>query len=183
MTLFCELYAMAKTCSLSMLITADASTGKLTVNVLPKPKSATNASANADAQEAALTQPLCLTATPEEFDQDFVAALRNYRECHHSLSQQAAATCELLKAAKDASAKKAAAAVTKAQRPAGKGAPSGSTEKDDDKDADDSNDDHSGSNRDELDSPHEDEGRAAGDGATDRSPAAPSNAGQPQLFG
>lgn len=187
MTLFCELYAMAKTCSLSMLITADASTGKLTVNVLPKPKSSTGA--NADAQEAALTQPLCLTATPEEFDQDFLAALRNYRECHHSLSQQAAATCDLLKAAKDASAKKAAAAVTKVQRPAGKGASTASSASGHashgsaDEDGDSNDDAHREGNRDEPDSLHEDDGHAAEDGVTGGSPAVPSDAGQPQLFG
>lgn len=190
MTLFCELYAMAKTCSLSMLVTADASTGKLTVHVLPKPR--LGAHANADTQssqaETALTQPLCLTATPEEFDLDFVTALRNYRQCHHSLTEQAQATCDLLKAAKDASAKKAAAAVTQAQRSAGKGvsasppsaaasrraaSPGGTDDCDDEGHGDEGM----------ADSPDEAEGHAAEDAVTGDSPAASPEASQPQLFG
>lgn len=181
MTVFSELYAMAKTCSLSMLVTADASTGKLTVNVLPKPKPGALANSEAGAQEATLTQPLCLTATPEEFDQDFVAALRTYRECHQSLAQQTQATCDLLKAAKDASANKAAAAVGKAQRAGPKGtsassAASSQSKPHGDAAGDDGDDDM-------TDSRQEAEGRAADHAPTGAGSADAEGASQPQLFG
>lgn len=108
MSLFNELYAMATTCSLSLLVTADAPSGKLTINVIPKPKPG--------ADEPALKQPLSLTATPDEFDREFLAALRGYRECHASLAAQAEATLEVLTAATKASAKKAGHAVVKAKQ-------------------------------------------------------------------
>jgi PRTRC genetic system protein E len=188
MTLFCELYAMARTCSLSMLVTADTGTGKLTVHVLPKPKPNSDAHADTGA-EMALTQPLCLTATPEEFDQDFVAALRSYRECHHSLTEQVQATCDLLKAAKDASAKKAATAVSKAQRPAGKGVPAASSTAAASRHAasphgaDDDDQGHDGGDGRMVDSPDEAEGHAVEDATTESGPAAAPDAAQPQLFG
>lgn len=183
MTLFCELYAMAKTCSLSMLVSADTHTRKLTVHVLPKPRP----HATAEAQEAALTQPLCLTATPEEFDRDFVAALRGYRECHHSLSEQAQATCELLKAAKDASAQKAATAVSKAQRPTAKGTCASSVPSPAARHATtptSTDDDDEGRSEGETDrTPDEADERAAQDDATGNGPTDAPNAAQPQLFG
>lgn len=191
MTLFCELYAMARTCSLSMLVTADTGSGKLTVHVLPKPKPSSDAHADTGA-EMALTQPLCLTATPEEFDQDFVAALRSYRECHHSLTEQAQATCDLLKAAQDASAKKAASAVNKAQRPAGKGAPvstsstsptSSASRRGAAPDVTDDEDDGHGGDGALADTPDEAQDHAGGDAPTEGNPTAAPDAAQPQLFG
>ena len=110
MTMFTELYALATTATLSMVISADEKRGTLTISVMPKPKK--------DVGEPALTQDLTLTATPAEFDSGFVAALNGYREARAGLIEQAEATKEVLDAAKEAAAKKAAVATAKASRPA-----------------------------------------------------------------
>ena len=110
MTMFKELYALASAATLTMIVSADEKTGRLTVSVLPKPKK--------DMGEPALLKDLTLTATPEEFDAGFVEALRGYREKRQSLTEQAEATNEVLEAAKSASAKKGAEAMTKAAKPA-----------------------------------------------------------------
>jgi PRTRC genetic system protein E len=110
MSMFAELYALASSATLAMVISADDKTGKLTINVVPKPKK--------DMDEPALTKALSLTATPAEFDADFVTALKDYREARQSLIEQAEATQEVLHAAKAASAKKAGEAMTKATKPA-----------------------------------------------------------------
>lgn len=110
MSMFTELYALASSATLAMVISADDKTGKLTINVVPKPKK--------DMDEPALTQALSLTATPAEFDADFVTTLKDYREARQSLIEQAEATQEVLNAAKAASAKKAGEAMTKAAKPA-----------------------------------------------------------------
>jgi len=110
MTMFEELFALACSATLTMTVSADEKSGRLTVNVIPKPRQ--------DAGEAALTQPLSLTATPQEFDAGFVEALRGYREVRHSLAEQAEATKEVLEAAKQASVKKAGDAASKASKPA-----------------------------------------------------------------
>ncbi|MDE1544112.1 PRTRC system protein E [Dechloromonas agitata] len=109
MTMFEELYALATGATLAMVISADEKIGKMTINVVPKPKK--------DTGEPALTKDLSLTATPAEFDADFVAALTGYREARQSLIEQAEATREVLNAAKAASAKKAGEAMTKAVKP------------------------------------------------------------------
>lgn len=106
MTMFAELFALACSATLTMTVSADEKSGRLTVNVIPKPKQ--------DAGEAALAQPLSLTATPAEFDAGFIEALRGYREVRHSLAQQAEATKEVIEAAKAASVQKASEATTKA---------------------------------------------------------------------
>jgi PRTRC genetic system protein E len=110
MSMFKEIYQIATTATLALLISADEKTGKLTINLVPKPKK--------DVGEAALTRDLTLTATPEEFDNDFVSALKGYREAREGLTEQAEATKEVLDAAKSASAKKAVDAVSKASKPA-----------------------------------------------------------------
>lgn len=110
MAMFEELYALATSATLTMIVSADEKTGKMTINVLPKPKK--------DVDEPALTKALSLTATPQEFDTDFVSALQGYREVRQSLAEQAEATKEVLEAAKVASVKKAGDAVSKATRPA-----------------------------------------------------------------
>lgn len=112
MTMFTELYALATTTTLAMVISADEKRGTLTISVMPKPKK--------DFGEAALTKDLTLTAPPPEFDEGFVAALKGYRETRAGLIEQAAATKEVLQAAKEAAAKKAAEATTKASKPAAK---------------------------------------------------------------
>lgn len=108
MSLFQELYALATGATLTMIVSADEKTGALTISVLPKPKK--------DTGEAALTRDLTLTASPEEFDAGFVEALRGYREVRQSLAEQAAATCEVLAAAKSLSTKAATEAITKGNK-------------------------------------------------------------------
>jgi PRTRC genetic system protein E len=110
MTMFRELYALAMTATLTMIVSADEKTGKLTISVLPKPRK--------DMGEPALTKDLTLTASPEDFDAGFVAALQGYREVRDSLTEQAEATREVLEAAKSVSAKKATEAMTKASKSA-----------------------------------------------------------------
>ncbi|MDF3831433.1 PRTRC system protein E [Cupriavidus basilensis] len=106
MTMFEELFALATGATLTMTVSADEKTGRMTVNVIPKPKK--------DVAEPALTKALSLTATPQEFDAGFVEALQGYREVRQSLAEQAEATKEVLEAAKVASVKKATDATTKA---------------------------------------------------------------------
>ena len=112
MTMFTELYELATTATLSMVISADEKRGTLTISVMPKPKK--------DMGESALTKDLTLTATPAEFDGGFVVALKGYREARAGLIEQAEATKEVLQAAKEAVAKKAAEATTKASKPTAK---------------------------------------------------------------
>ncbi|MBA4175310.1 MAG: PRTRC system protein E [Leptothrix sp. (in: Bacteria)] len=110
MTMFEELHALATGATLTMIVSADEKTGRMTVHVIPKPRK--------DVDEPALTKALSLTATPQEFDAGFVEALRGYREVRHSLAEQAEATKEVLEAAKQASVKKAGDAASKAGKPA-----------------------------------------------------------------
>lgn len=109
MPMFEELYALALGACLAMTISADEKTGRMTVNVIPKPRK--------DVEESALSQPLSLTATPQEFDAEFIDALRGFREVHQSLSKQAEATKEVIEAARSASMKKASDATSKASKP------------------------------------------------------------------
>lgn len=106
MTMFEELYALATSATLTMTVSADDKSGRLTINVIPKPRT--------DTGEPALAQALSLTATPQDFDAGFIDALRGYREVRQSLAQQAEATKEVLEAAKAASVKKASEATSKA---------------------------------------------------------------------
>lgn len=110
MAMFEELYALALGACLTLTISADEKTGRMTVNVIPKPRK--------DVGELALTQPLSLTATPQEFDAEFIGALRGFREVHQSLAKQAEATKEVIEAARSASVKKASDATSKASKPA-----------------------------------------------------------------
>lgn len=111
-TMFSELYALATTATLSMVVSADVKRGTLTISVMPKPKK--------DVGEPALAKDLTLTATPAEFDDGFVVALKGYREARAGLIEQAEVTKEVLEAAKEAAARKAAEATTKASKPAAK---------------------------------------------------------------
>lgn len=110
MTMFEELHALATSATLTMIVSADEKTGRMTVHAIPKPKK--------DVDEPALTKALSLTATPQELDAGFVEALRGYREVRHSLAEQVEATKEVLEAAKLASVKKAGDAASKATKPA-----------------------------------------------------------------
>eukprot|EP01034_Spumella_vulgaris_P032819 gene32819-40509_t len=82
MGMFTELYPLATSTRLAMLVTADAERGLMTISVMPSPK-----------QDATvkLTTDLTLTATPEEFDTGFVTALTSYRTELVPLLEQAAA--------------------------------------------------------------------------------------------
>ncbi|MCL2591253.1 MAG: PRTRC system protein E [Betaproteobacteria bacterium] len=106
MSMFVELFALAIESTLTMVMSADEKTGRMTIHVIPKPKK--------ESSEAALSKPLSLTATPAEFDTGFVTALKDFREARQSLAEQAEATCEYLEAAKEAQTKKVGVAVTKA---------------------------------------------------------------------
>jgi PRTRC genetic system protein E len=112
MTFFEELFALATETTLALTISADPQTGRMTLNMIPKPKG--------DTVNAALGKALSLTATPAEFDEGFIAALKDYRAARHSLAEQLDATREVLAAAKDAAVKQAAEAAGKAVKPAAK---------------------------------------------------------------
>ena len=107
MSMFQELFSLAAGASLTLTLSADAKTGRMTINVIPRP--------HKDGDEPVLAKALSLTATPQEFDEGFVAALQGYREARQSLADQVEATREVLEAAKLASVKKATDANTKAR--------------------------------------------------------------------
>src|SRR6266498_4705434 len=112
--MFHELFELSRQATLAMTISADEKAGVMTINVIPKPKK--------DVGEPALTRPLSLTATPDEFEASFAQALRGYQTTRASLLEQAEATQEVLEAAKSASAKKATDATAKAAKTTGKAA-------------------------------------------------------------
>lgn len=107
MSMFEELFALASGASLALTISADAKSGRMTINVIPRPAK--------DGDDPALTKALSLTATPQEFDDGFIPALKGYRETRQSLADQVEATREVLEAAKAASVKKATEASTRAR--------------------------------------------------------------------
>lgn len=154
--MFQELFQLSTKATLAMTISADPSTGLMTINIIPKPK--------VDHGEPALANPLSLTATPEELQAEFVNVLMNYRQKRDSLAAQAEVTNELLDAAKDASSKKGTAAVAKAAapKPVAKAAAVRQAAADPDDDADDES--HSAPN------------------AAPAAPA-PATASEPSLFG
>lgn len=119
MPLFEELHALACGATLTLIVSTEDASGRMTISVIPKPKD--------DSGEAALRQPLSLTATPQEFDLEFIDALRGYREVRASLAEQAEATKEVLEAAKAASVKKASEATSKAAKPAPRSAATASS--------------------------------------------------------
>ena len=105
--MFQELFELARSSgALTMMVAADAASGKLTVIVSPKGGEAKD--------EPALSTPLSLTATPEELDEGFFDAVSSYRTARTSLADQVAATTEVLAAAREASVAKGSKAVTKA---------------------------------------------------------------------
>ncbi len=94
---------------------------------------------------SALAMPLGLTAAPEELDAGFAQAVLSYSTHRASLDEQVAATNEVIEAAKAASVKKGAEAVTKAgakptQRAAAPKAAAGDDDADDDHGGDDADD-------------------------------------------
>ena len=105
--MFKELFPMAAKGGFSLLLSADEANGLMTVVVVPK-------TTDNGKEVPALAVPLKLTATPEELDAGFVQALASYSTARTSLDEQVAATNEVLEAAKAASVKKGADALSKA---------------------------------------------------------------------
>ena len=85
------------TCVAALTVTITAAEGKLTVIVLPKPKTAGEG----------LQTPLVLTGTPEELDAEFGELVAKYSSQYRSLADQCESTVAVLEAAKKASAAKA----------------------------------------------------------------------------
>lgn len=95
MALFSELFQLTRGATVALIMTGDHDTGLMTVNVVPKPKD--------DHKEVGLSQNLTLVATPEEFDAQFIDALRGFRAARSSLLEQAKTTVRVLEAATQAS--------------------------------------------------------------------------------
>lgn len=95
------IFEIARTTALVMTITADEKAGLLTVTVNPKP-------ASKDAPPA-LSQPLILTATPEELDEGFVESMTTYGSAYASLKETVEAAVAVMEATKKDSAGKAVA--------------------------------------------------------------------------
>jgi PRTRC genetic system protein E len=73
---------------------------------------------SADSKEAALRQPLILTAAPAELDEGFAEVLHTFEGAHRSLAEQVSATTEILQAAEKSQAGKAQKALSKGSTPA-----------------------------------------------------------------
>ncbi|MBK7238024.1 MAG: PRTRC system protein E [Sterolibacteriaceae bacterium] len=105
---FAKLFELTRQGPMVLALSADAASGRMTVNVTPV--------AGKDAADAALRKPLTLTGTPAEFDADFIPLLGQYREARRTLIEQAEATAEVLAAAKQAQVAKAAEATAKGRK-------------------------------------------------------------------
>lgn len=101
-----------ETLSVSLIVTK--SNDGLSVTVLPKVK---------EGADSAMSTPLGLKGTAEELDAEFTKLLAGYSGARKSLGEQAAETSELLKAAREASAKKGQDALKKSAKPASTTAP------------------------------------------------------------
>jgi PRTRC genetic system protein E len=91
-----------------------------------------------ESKEAALRQPLVLTALAAELDEGFVEALESFHGVHRSLAEQVSATNEILQAAEKSQAGKAQKALSKGSKaalPAPASTPEGDDESPDDSDA------------------------------------------------
>ncbi|MGF6768537.1 PRTRC genetic system protein E [Paraburkholderia sp. GAS199] len=71
-----------------------------------------------DSKEAALAQPLILTATPTELDEGFIDSLGRFEGARRSLAEQVSVTTEILQAAEKSQVGKAQKALTKGSKPA-----------------------------------------------------------------
>lgn len=81
--MFHELFQIASHSTLSMLIAADPASGRMTISLTPLPRD--KADINAP------REPLTLTATPAEFDAEFITSLQTYRTALLSLREQTTA--------------------------------------------------------------------------------------------
>lgn len=107
--LFAKLHDLALQGPLVLSLTADPVSGKMTITVTPM--------VDKDIPEKALRQPLTLSATPAEFDAEFFDVLDKYSAARQSLREQAAATVEVLAAAKMAQVDRASKATAKSAKP------------------------------------------------------------------
>ena len=128
--MFKDLFPLAAQGAFSLLLSADEASGLMTVVVVPK-------HSECGKDVPALAMPLKLKAAPDELDTGFVQAVLSYSTHRASLDEQVAATNEVIEAAKAASVKKGAEAVTKAgakptQRAAAPKAAAGDDDADDD---------------------------------------------------
>lgn len=98
MGMFTELYPLATSTHLAMLVSADAGHGVMTVSVMPRPAKGSPSSPSRD---------LTLTATPEELDTGFAAALASYTPKLVPLLEQVDAAAKALEAAQGAGQKHA----------------------------------------------------------------------------
>ena len=167
MSMFKELFQLALGATLTLTISADEKQGRMSINVSPRLKN--------DSGEPALSTPLVLTATPDEFDAEFVSVLSRYRTAHVSLAQQAQVTQELLDAAKAASARKGTGAVAKASAK-----PAPATTKPAAPAAADTHDDGASEDEHEVDEATD---SSAPSDATTTGAAAQTQDTEPQLFG
>ena len=103
--MFQEIYDLAKTTTLTLLISANAKDETLTICVKPTPRKG---------EDGALAKELTLTASPTEFEEGFPACLTRYATQHKSLLEQTAATAAVLEAAKQAQVELGKKAVTTA---------------------------------------------------------------------
>ena len=71
-----------------------------------------------DSKEAALRQPMVLSATSAELDEGFAQALQRFEAAHRSLAEQVSATAEILQAAEKSQAGKAQKALATGSKPA-----------------------------------------------------------------
>lgn len=106
---FEKLNRLALQSPLVIAVTADPATGKMTLVITPK--------LGKDTSEAALRQPLALSAAPAEFDREFYDVLERYSTSRQSLIEQAEATAEVLDAAKKAQVEKASKATARTSKP------------------------------------------------------------------
>ncbi|AQH05300.1 hypothetical protein A9R05_40420 (plasmid) [Burkholderia sp. KK1] len=95
------------------------------------------------AKDAAMLQPLALTATAAELEAGFVDALAAYTGAHASLAEQVAATTAILEAAKTTQVSKATKTLAKGSSKPASPAP-GRSSTDADNDDDDASDDAEG---------------------------------------
>lgn len=97
-----------------------------------------------EGKDAALRQPLALSALPAELDAGFSDAVQRFTGVYRSLDEQVAATTAILQAAEKTSSGKAQKALAKGGKPA-LPAPSASTSaSDDDESGEESDDEQSG---------------------------------------
>jgi PRTRC genetic system protein E len=80
MGLFNELYTLTKERRFAMLVSSDHDTGLLTISIMPRALNET---------DARYCKDLTLTASPADFDSDFVAAINDYRSTISPLLEQA----------------------------------------------------------------------------------------------